>query len=124
MKTKIFTYLLIAGCALIIMASKISQDERFYYAFDEKVALIIKPNTLFVEHVKGIEKENAEKSLADMVPDAEIKWHSSILAEIVCNSEKSKKELSLKLIQKDEVKFCFPIYVTKEVLVRELLMKF
>jgi subtilisin family serine protease len=129
MKSKIFTYLVIAGIALTMISLQIPQDEKFYYAFDEKVSLVAKKNTILVKYVEGIEQTIAIESLERLSNNFKIKWHGPLTAEISTGSQKSTEELAAKLKQDNEIYTCQPYYtlkngldmgVTDEILVRFL----
>ncbi|MGV8138556.1 MAG: S8 family serine peptidase [Mangrovibacterium sp.] len=130
MKSKIFTYLVIVGGALIIMALLPSQErEKFYYAFNEKTTLIAKPNTVLVKYAEGIEKTRVVESVKNLSTDFIIKWHGPLAAEISAVSQKSAEKLKAKLKRDDDVYTCQPFYtlkdgldmgVTDEILVRFL----
>jgi len=119
-----------AGCekAEIDKSNGIAR-ERFYYAFDEKVPLIPKPNTILVKYVEGTGKTEIEKSVSRFTQDYTIKWHGTLTAEISVSSQKLADELAKKLKQNNNVYTCQPFYtlkdgldmgVTDEILVRFL----
>jgi subtilisin family serine protease len=90
------------------------QEEKFYYAFDKKVPLIPKPNTLLVKYSEETDKEKVKVLLTRLDSEAKIKWHNPLLAEVVCSSEQVKEELKSKLEKKDEIKTCQPFYTSKD----------
>jgi len=89
-------------------------EERFYYAFDEKVTLIAKPNTIMVKYVEGTGKTEIEKSVSRFTKDYTIKWHGTLTAEISVSSQKLADELAEKLKQNDKVYTCQPFYTLKD----------
>jgi subtilisin family serine protease len=109
-----FICLYVAGTALIILSSLATPKEKFYYSFNKKVPLFEKHNTILVKYSEEIKKVEAEKFFEESSPNVKIKWHTPILVEIDCRSEKIKEELKLKLKSKREIKSILPFYVTKD----------
>lgn len=89
-------------------------EERFYYAFDEKVPLIAKSKTILVKYVEGTGKTEIEKSVSRFTRDYTIKWHDTLTAEISFGSQKLADELAEKLKQNDRVYTCQPFYTLKD----------
>jgi len=121
--------MLLLGISLFILSPTTSEEERFYYAFDEKVPLIIKSNAILVKYVEGTEKTQIEESVSRLTKDYTIKWHGTLAAEITVSSQKLADELVNKLKQDYAVYTCQPFYtlkdglnmgVTDEILVRFL----
>ena len=81
MKRNIFTCILITGI-LLLSTSLNYEGGKYYYAFDEKVPLIAKTNTVLVKYVDGIEKAKAIEAIKSFSTDINIKWHDSLTAEI------------------------------------------
>lgn len=128
MKRNIFTCLLIMG--ILLLSTSLNYEEgKYYYAFDEKVPLIAKTNTVLVKYVDGIERTKAIESIKSISTDFNIKWHDSLTVEISSNLKKSTDELLTHLKQDDKVYTYQPFYtlkdglemgVTNEILVRLL----
>lgn len=89
-------------------------EERFYYAFDEKVPLIAKPGTILVKYVEGTGKAEIEKSVSIFAKDYTIKWHGTLTAEISVSSQRLADELAEKLKQSNKVYTCQPFYTLKD----------
>ena len=81
MKRNIFTCVLITG--ILLLSTSLNYEEgKYYYAFDEKVPLITKTNTVLVKYVDGIERTRAIELIKSFSTDFNIKWHDSVTAEI------------------------------------------
>jgi len=129
MRKNIFFYLLIVVITLFISASLTSDDEKFYYAFDEKIPLKAKTNTILVKYVEGVKKVKAIKFIEELSEDFKIKWHNQLTAEISTKSKKSTVDLLAKLKLNNDVYTILPFYtledgldmgVTDEILIRFL----
>lgn len=129
MKRSYLVYILIAGISLFILSLTAIVEEIFYYAFDEKIPLVIKLNSILVKYVKGTEKMQIIESIIRLTNDYNIKWHDPLIVEISASSQKSADELADKLKQEETVYSCQPFYtlidgldmgVTDEILVRFL----
>lgn len=114
MKAHILICIIIAGAVLTALTSLIINNKKYYYAFDQKVELIEKPNTLLIKYNREVEKDKKEKNIKELSSGTIVKWHGSQIAEIISENEDSKKALKLKLLQLDETKSCIPFYMTKE----------
>ena len=122
-KTSVFLLLVVilgAGCEKVEDTNEEERDEdtnaeeRFYYAFDEKVPLIIKPNTILVKYIEGTRKTEIEKSVSRFTKNYTIKWHGTLIAEITVSSQKLADELVKKLKQDEKVYTCQPFYTLKD----------
>jgi len=114
---------------LFLLASLTTQKEKFYYAFNNKIVLVTKPNTLLVKYEKGTDKNKSKAFIMSSVSDSKMKWHDSLLVEIDCKTDKNKEKLESLLKQKSDVTSCFPFYtlangsdmgVSDEILIRFL----
>ncbi|WP_423126507.1 S8 family serine peptidase [Gaoshiqia sp. Z1-71] len=121
--------LITIGLLFFMSVSMTGKNEKFYYAFNEKVSLIPKTDALLVKYAEGTEKIEAEKLIKGLSVDFKINWHNSLTAEIIARSQKEKNELLLKLKQNNLVNTCQPFYtlengldmgVTDEILIRFL----
>ncbi|MBW6481141.1 MAG: hypothetical protein K0B37_17060 [Bacteroidales bacterium] len=116
----LFVVILGAGCEKVEDTNEVERDEdpnaeeRFYYAFDEKVPLIIKPNTILVKYIEGTRKTEIEKSVSRFTKNYTIKWHGTLIAEISVSSQKLADELAEKLKQNNKVYTCQPFYTLKD----------
>ena len=63
MKAHILICIIIAGAVLTALTSLIINNKKYYYAFDQKVELIEKPNTLLIKYNREVEKDKKEKEL-------------------------------------------------------------
>lgn len=126
---KLYITLIITGFLFIILMSMTSKKEKFYYAFDEKVSLVPKANTLLVKYAESTARIDAEKLINRLSLGFSTKWHNSLTAEIIVKSQKEKEELLSELSQNDLVQTCHPFYtlengidmgVTDEILIRFL----
>ena len=122
-KTSVFLLLVVilgAGCEKVEDTNEKERnedtnvEERFYYAFDEKVPLIIKPNTILVKYIEGTRKTEIEESVSRFTKNYTIKWHGTLTAEISVSSQKLADELAEKLKQDDKVYTCQPFYTLKD----------
>jgi hypothetical protein len=110
--------LFLCGIVIFIACScekedQVSQEKKFYYAFDKKIYLIPKNNTLIVKYIEGIDENNEEIYLKNYSPDVNVAWIHSLVAEVTAISEESKNDLMLILKQKEEVYTCQPFYTTE-----------
>ncbi len=122
-KTSVFLLLVVilsAGCEKVEDTNEEERDEdtnaeeRFYYAFDEKVPLIIKPNTILVKYIEGTRKREIEESVSRFTKNYTIKWHGTLTAEISVSSQKLADELVKKLKHYDKVYICQLFYTLKD----------
>lgn len=98
MKTRRFVYFFVAWFAIFTLASlTTNQEEKFYYAFDEKTPLIPQENTLLVKFTKEFDRVNMINFLKESVTGIIIKWHNPFVAEISTESLQSIEDLKLKL---------------------------
>lgn len=104
--------------------------KKFYYAFDEKIYLFPKENTLLVKYTEITNKENVEQHLKSLSSNVMLNWRKPITVEIITTLEKSKNDLQVKLKAEKEVYTCQPFYtlegdldmgVTDEIVVKFLL---
>ena len=86
MKKNYLIYLLFLCVLIIFLTSSTTEDTTYYYAFDKKIPLVAKHNTVLVKYDKAIGKEKAIESLRKFSPNAKIKWHDSSIAEITDNT--------------------------------------
>jgi hypothetical protein len=78
MKKIYFLLTVIAGFFFFFLNSATTREGKYYYAFEEKVPLIAKKNTLLVTYADSFEKIEAEKFLKAEVPSGfKEKWHNS-----------------------------------------------
>ena len=117
----LFLFIMLAGCKKINTDSESVKDykegeyeERFYYAFSEKVPLVVKPNTILVKYIEGTEKTQIIESIGRLTKDYTIKWHGSLTVEISVSSQKLADELLNKLKKENEVYTCQPFYTLKD----------
>ena len=114
MKIRILALFIIGIFTLMTLISLNTSKEKFYYAFDKKVVLVDKPNTILVKYIQETDKNEMEKIIKKSISGINIKWHNHLLSEIKCKSEKDKQELKSKLKQKEEVITCLPFYTLKD----------
>lgn len=60
MKTRIIICLVLMGALFFLTVSLTNQEEKYYYAFNEKTKLISKPNVLLVKYKKGKNKDESD----------------------------------------------------------------
>jgi hypothetical protein len=94
-------FILIAGISLFILSPTTIVEEKFYYAFDEKVPLAIKANTILVKYVEGTERTSIIETVDRFIKDFTIKWHGPLTVEITVNSNQLADDLANMLKQKD-----------------------
>lgn len=118
MKTHIKTGFLILLLLIIGTGCEKDEDtnaeERFYYAFNEKVPLIIKPNTILVKYIEGTRRAEIEEFVSRFTKNYTIKWYGTLTAEISVSSQKLADELVKKLKHYDKVYICQPFYTLKD----------
>ena len=130
MKKRWFVYSFIAWFAIFALTSlTTNQEEKFYYAFDEKTPLIPQENTLLVKFTEEVNRVNIENFLKESVTGIKIKWHNPFVAQISAESLKSIEVLKLKLKSQENISSCKPFYkaedgldmgVTDEIIIRFL----
>jgi hypothetical protein len=103
---------------------------RFYYAFDEKISLFPKDNTLLVKYADVVDTLEVREFLeTEASSNLKLWWHDSKTVEIKTGSKEITIALKTKLVSLDEVYTCQPFYtlengldmgVTDEILVQFL----
>jgi len=90
MKKIYFLLTVIAGFLFFLLNSAMpTEDSKYYYAFEEKIPLIPKENTLLIKYVNGFNKTEAKEFLkAEISSGFKEKWHSPQTVEITMESEK------------------------------------
>jgi|GEM_PF-4902545 hypothetical protein len=82
MKSYSFIYIIVTGI-LLLFTSLNDNEETYYYAFDKKVALFPKPNTILVKYVEGVKESRVDTSIKTLSTDFSIKWHDSLTKQKV-----------------------------------------
>ena len=129
MKLRVFIYLLIfTGVALFFYGFIAGSPEKFYYAFDEKIYLIPKKNTLLVKYTELTNKQDIEQHLESLSPDAKVNWRNSHVVEITTPTSESRNKLQSILNVEENVYTCQPFYILEDGLdmgvTDEILIKF
>lgn len=114
MKRNCLINLLFLCVMIIFLTSSTTEDTTFYYAFDKKIPLVAKHNTVLVKYDKAIGKEKATESLRKFSPNAKIKWHDSSIAEITDNTRKSINSIIENLQADETIYSCQPFYTLKD----------
>lgn len=74
-------------CFLIgILTSNRSQNNKFYYAFDEKIYLMPEENKMMVKYNDGFNRNSESLFLTNFSSDIGIKWRNNTMAEITAPS--------------------------------------
>jgi subtilisin family serine protease len=98
-------------CFLIgILTSNRSQNNKFYYAFDEKIYLIPEENKMMVRYNDGFNRNSESLFLSNFSSDIGIKWRNNTMAEITAPSGRKKNELKTLLEARKEVAACQQFY--------------
>lgn len=128
MKTQVIILFFI-GLIVMSLSPNDDTDEKFYYAFDKRIPLNLKENTLIVKYEDGYDKEEAEQFLKRFSSTIKIKWYKTSIAEISTESKELKEKLKTVLDTEDEVYTCQSLYtlndglkmmITDEILVKSI----
>lgn len=130
MKKIHFFLVIITGFIGLLFGSATTEEEKYYYAFNEKIALFPKENTLLIRYVDNMDKTEAEKFIKKEIPSGfKAKWHNPQTVEVILESEKMTNALKTKFELNNSVYTCNSFYtlkdgldmgVTDEVLIRFL----
>jgi subtilisin family serine protease len=85
-------------------------DKKFYYAFDEKIYLILTENKMLVRYNDGFDKNKEELVLTNFSSNMGIKWRNNTMVEITTPSGKKKDELKTFLEARKDVSTCQQSY--------------
>lgn len=110
---KLYSIFLSVVCYFLVfvfMSTTSSNNKKFYYAFEEKIYLIPKENTVLVKYFDEFDKKNEEQFLTNFSSDINIKWRNDKMVEITASSSKKKEELKTLLEARKEVSTCQQFY--------------
>ena len=97
------------------LSSAATEEEKYYYAFEERVPLVEKENTLLVKFADGVDKTKARELIKIGISSGyKEKWHNAHTVEIAVDSKKTINALKTKLKFNKEVYTCQPFYTLKD----------
>jgi len=128
MKKIYFIYLLMMSILILFLTSLTFEEEKYYYAFDQKILLVAKPNTVLVKYTDVAQQSKSLEALEKLYPNLKIKWHSPSIVEITSDSKKSADNIIVNLKMNEAIYTCQPLYTLKNGLVMgvtdEILVRF
>ncbi|MFM7429008.1 MAG: S8 family serine peptidase, partial [Flammeovirgaceae bacterium] len=119
--------LLILASAVIFLGFQAQDNQRYYYAFNEKILLTEVEQKLVVRYSEVPDKNIESNSFRKSDPTATQKWHDDKTVVLSSSSKINRDELAEELKKSPKVVSCQPMYkintglemvVTDEVLVR------
>ena len=103
--------IIVASCLIVAFTGITNNNNKeFYYAFNEKIFLTPRENTIIVKYIEGFDKNIEESYVKNGTPETKFKWRNNSIAEITTTSEMTKEALKSILKTKKEVYTCQQLY--------------
>ena len=126
MKPKLFIFVLLLLMIVVIFGLK-QQNQKFYYAFDEKIYLMEQDSKLVVRYIHSKKSDKKQVSMYTELGNKEFDWKDDSTC-IISIDPSEKQSLVSKLVIQNDVISCNPLYTLSTGLERavtdEFLVKF
>ena len=107
---KKFVYFLFALAVVFLFAFQIQEEQKFYYAFDEKISLMNVDNKFVVRYSHNVDKENASSGLRKTYDNSSLLWHDERTLVLTLDSKVNTKEVVDNIKQLSDVASLQPLY--------------
>lgn len=110
MKSKYFIYAILSLFIIIVVASFIPlNNQRFYYAYNEKIYLNELDNKLIVRYKQNKKSDKSKLSLYSELLDKQFEWKDDSTYIITIDASE-KRYFRDKILKQEDVKSCNPVY--------------
>lgn len=107
---KKFVYFLFALAIVILFSFQMQEEQKFYYAFNEKISLTNIDNKFVVRYSHDVDKENVTSDLIKAYDNSSLQWHDEKTVVLTLDSKTNAKEVVDNLKQLSHVASLQPLY--------------
>ena len=125
---KVFIFFIAGVFMFIFISVDTNNENKYYYAFSNKVIVVPQKSRILVKYSEGIDKSKTEQELKKIEPGLKVVWRTQQVAEITSESFKPLDNLLRNINLQKNIYSCQYFYKTADGLERgvtdEILVRF